>query len=160
MAGLCHGLWLGEVPGCVPWQNGATGRTLSLSRATGWVLQLLLVGWDVRLCSETTWCCWLDCVQLGPQAGLCSWTGLQARLCDHVGLQAVPQSWARPQSGLHDQVGHWLCSPVGQGHWLGSLVSRGLQLYPTVGGARDYAPWLGWVTVQAFLLDGATGYAW
>lgn len=28
--------------------------------ATSWALKPLLVGWHLRLCSPTRWCCWLD----------------------------------------------------------------------------------------------------
>lgn len=53
---------------------------------------------------------------------------------------------------LHDQLGHFLCSCIGQDHLPGSLVNWGLQLYVDRGWKLFYAQWLvrfGRVTVSA-----------
>lgn len=137
LAGLCDWVELQAELCNHFWLGGIAGCDLRPDSATGCTLCL---GRAIGRALQLDWVsCWLF---------------------DYAGLQVVPWNWVRWYSGLCHPVGHWLCYPIGQGHWLGSLIRRGLELYPKGCGARDYALWLSWITVQAFLSCAVTGYAW
>lgn len=108
-----------------------TGCTLQSGRAPSWTLHLYVVEQGCRLCFLAAWCLWLN--SMFRQGHRQVFMVRQGVLCDQTEPLALSQSWARPQSGLCNEVGCYPCSALGHCPWLDSQIRKSLQLCPIVG---------------------------
>ena len=163
--------------GCVPWQGNDTSWIQQLGTAVGWVSQLFLVWWGLRLCSPTGWCHLLDStfrwgacrgLWLGGASVCALWSGGATGYAPRfVGATTGALQLGRP-------LAVQLCCTLRQGCWSGTPTGHDLLLYSTVvwgwrlcsvvrqapwlGGTTGYVPWLDRVTGWAPCLGKVTGY--